>query len=126
MLVDVDAQITFLPCSDLEASRRFYSVILGLEVVVDQGTCLIFGVANSSFVGVCEREDSGSTEGVIVTFVTDDVDGWCDRILEAGGTVDRGPEHSNRYDIYHAFLQDPDGNTLEIQRFDDPKWFSKP
>ncbi len=124
--MDADAQITFLPCSNLASSRTFYTEVLGLEVIVDQGTCLIFGVTNCSYVGVCEREDLESTEGVIVTFVTDDVDGWCDRILEAGGKIDSGPEHSDHYSIYHAFLHDPDGNTLEIQRFDDPEWASQP
>ena len=125
-MANIDAQITFLPSADLALSRAFYTEILGLEVVVDQGSCLIFGVTDSSFVAVCEREDARSTPGVIVTFVTDDVDAWCDRILAAGGRIDNGPEHSDRYGIYHAFLSDPDGNLLEIQRFDDPTWASHP
>jgi catechol 2,3-dioxygenase-like lactoylglutathione lyase family enzyme len=124
--VNIDAQITFLPSGNLSLSREFYTEILGLEITVDQGSCLIFRVTNDAFVAVCQRETVESATGVIVTFVTDDVDGWCERILEAGGRIDAGPEHSDRYGIYHAFLSDPDGNLLEIQTFDDPAWASRP
>jgi len=124
--VNINAQITFLPSGNLSLSRAFYTEILGLEVTVDQGSCLIFGVTDSSFVAVCERGEARSTTGVIVTFVTDDVDAWCERILAAGGRIDSGPEHSDRYGIYHVFLSDPDGNLIEIQTFDDPAWASRP
>ncbi|MEA2010341.1 MAG: VOC family protein [Actinomycetota bacterium] len=119
-----DAQITFLPSSDLQRSRTFYERILGLVLVTDQGMCHIYRVAKGAFLGVCERETVTPTDGVIVTLVSDGVDGWCDQIIEAGGTIERGPEHSERFGIYHAFLRDPDGNLLEIQRFDDPEWSS--
>ena len=119
-----DAQITFLPTGDLERSRTFYERTLGLELVTDQGTCHIYRVTTEAFLGGCERETISPTEGVIVTLVTDDVDGWCRQIIAAGGTIDRGPDHSAQFGIYHAFLRDPDGNLLEIQRFDDPGWSS--
>ena len=121
-----DAQITFLPSADLERSRAFYSGVLGLDLVVDQGTCHIYKVAGEAFLGICRRDVVEATEGVIFTFVTDDVDGWCTRILDSGGRIESGPEHSDRYRIHHAFLRDPDGHRLEIQRFDDPDWSSAP
>ena len=119
-----DAQITFLGCADLARSRKFYESVIGLQLVVDQGSCLIFRVGSDAYLGVCERE--GATPGVatIVTLVTDDVDGWCDRIVRAGGELGARPAHNDTYGIYHAFLRDPDGHTLEIQRFDDPNWAS--
>jgi len=121
-----DAQITFLPSADLERSRAFYEGSLGLELVVDQGTCHIFAVTDGAFLGTCQRGAVEATEGVIFTFVTDDVDGWCTRILDSGGRIESGPAHSAQYGIYHAFLRDPDGHRLEIQRFDDPDWSSAP
>jgi len=124
--VSADAQITFLPSSDLERSRTFYEEVLGLELVTDQGSCHIYRVTNEAFLGVCVRETVSPTDGVIVTLVTQDVDGWCERVAAAGGTIDRGPDHNERFGIYHAFLRDPDGNLLEIQRFDDPGWSSPP
>ena len=124
--MSADAQITFLPSSDLERSRTFYEEVLGLELVTDQGTCHIYRVTNEAFLGVCVKDVPYQTDGVIVTLVTQDVDGWCERVTAAGGMIDRGPDHSERFGIYHAFLRDPDGNLLEIQRFDDPGWSSPP
>ncbi len=119
-----DAQITFLGCADLARSRTFYESVIGLQVVVDQGSCLVFRVANDAYLGVCERKGASPGVATIVTLVTDDVDAWCDRVVGAGGAIRSGPTHNDEYGIYHAFLQDPDGHTLEIQRFDDPDWAS--
>jgi catechol 2,3-dioxygenase-like lactoylglutathione lyase family enzyme len=123
-----DAQITFLPSSDLGRSRAFYEGVLGLDLVVDQGSCYVFRAAPAAFIGTCHRTEASATDGAIFTFVVDDVDGWCARIAAAGGSeaIERAPEHSDRYGIYHAFLRDPDGHLLEIQRFDDPEWASGP
>lgn len=120
----IDAQITFLPCSDLKASRRFYEQILGLPLVVDQGTCLIFGVTDGAYLGVCEHLDPIEGRSVIVTLVADDVDAWCAGVSERGGVIASGPERNDRFGIYHAFILDPDGHHVEIQRFDDPQWAS--
>lgn len=122
----IDAQITFLPTADLARSSRFYREVLGLPLAVDQGSCHIFRVSGDAYLGVCERTEPTATDGVIFTFVTDDVDGWCDRIRANGGTIDVGPEYSSTYQIHHAFLRDPDENLLEIQRFDDPDWAATP
>ncbi len=119
-----DALVTFLPSTDLGASRNFYEGVLGLDLVVDQSTCLIFRVTNSAFLGVCHKSELPTPSGVITTLVTDDVDAWCDGIADRGWAIDSGPEHSDVYGIYHAFLSDPSGNRLEIQRFDDPTWMT--
>ena len=122
MSLPVDAQITFLPSSDLAASRAFYEGVLGLELAVDQGVCLIFRTSGESFLGVCEHLEPIGGRSVIVTLVTDDVDSWCERIVANGGRLASGPEHNDRFAIYHAFVLDPDGHHVEIQRFDDPDW----
>jgi catechol 2,3-dioxygenase-like lactoylglutathione lyase family enzyme len=122
VLPPIDAQITFLPCSDLPASRRFYGDVLGLRLAVDQGSCLIFAVTDDAFLGVCEHLEPVDGRSVIVTLVSDDVDAWCESIVERGGVIASGPEHNDRFGIYHAFIHDPDGHHVEIQRFDDPNW----
>ena len=117
-----DAQITFLPVADLDASRAFYEGVLGLEVATDQGSCLIFATGGGSYVGVCERDGASPSSGVILTLVANDVDGWSQKLEAANVDVVSGPDHSEAYGIYHVFFHDPDGHLLEIQRFDDPKW----
>jgi catechol 2,3-dioxygenase-like lactoylglutathione lyase family enzyme len=119
-----DDLITFLMVEDLERSHRFYGEVLGLPLVLDQGTCRIYGVAAGAHIGICRRPEAAVLSGTIVTLVTDDVDGWHARLAEAGTTVERPPTISEEFGIHHAFYRDPDGHLLEIQRFLDPKWRS--
>jgi catechol 2,3-dioxygenase-like lactoylglutathione lyase family enzyme len=113
-----DVQITFLYVRDLARSAAFYGGVLGLELVRDQGACLIYRAAADAYVGVCDHRPPGPG-GVIITLVTDDVDGWADRLSAAGHTVD-GPHENARFELYHCFVHDPDGHLVEIQRFHDP------
>jgi catechol 2,3-dioxygenase-like lactoylglutathione lyase family enzyme len=121
-----DAFISFLPSGDLGRSADFYERVLGLDLIVDQGTCRIYRVAGTAYVGVCLRDPFDEVQPVITTLVADDVDGWCARIVANGWSIEVGPEHSDGYSLYHAFFRDPDGNRLEIQRFDDPAWDTGP
>lgn len=115
-------QITFLSVEDLGRAGTFYGEVLALDVVVDQGDCLIFRLSGDAFLGVCARPGRTRTEGVIVTLVTDDVDGWHSRLVAAHVVCDSPPAHHPNYDIYQAFYRDPDGHVIEIQRFADPDW----
>jgi catechol 2,3-dioxygenase-like lactoylglutathione lyase family enzyme len=118
----IDAQITFLPVESVERSRAFYEGVLAFALVVDQGACHIYRVTDQAYVGLCEHLDPIEGRSVVFTLVTDDVDGWCRRIEANGGVIETGPEHNDRFSIYHAFVRDPDGHHIEIQRFDDPAW----
>lgn len=117
-----EAQITFCYVPDLAASACFYEDVLRLELVVDQGTCRIYRVAGGGYLGFCERPIEPRPESVLLTLVTDDVDGWHERLVAARVSVDQEPRVSAEYGIYHAFYRDPAGYRIEIQRFDDPAW----
>jgi len=119
-----DQQVTFLYTQDLERSAAFYGQTLGLTMVLDQGGCRIFRSSANAFVGVCQSREAGpaNPDGVIVTFVTEDVDGWYDKLTARGVTFDAPPRENTDYNIYHCFLRDPDGYKIEIQRFQDPSW----
>ncbi len=60
--------------------------------------------------------------GALLSLVTNDVDEWHDNLVAAGATIVRPPEHSAVYEVYGFFAEDPDGNSIEVQRFDDPGW----
>ncbi len=119
-----DSQVTFIYATRLDESSRFYRELLGLELVLDQGPCQIFRVAGSAFLGVCKCSDERpvSPEGVIVTLVSNDVDGWHTKLAAAGVQFQAPPAFNERFNIYHVFLHDPDGYKLEIQQFRDPGW----
>jgi catechol 2,3-dioxygenase-like lactoylglutathione lyase family enzyme len=115
-----DQQITFLYTRDLEASARFYEGVLGLPLVLDQGTCRIYRAAQAGYLGVCARADAppGQQSALIITLVTPDVDGWYARLIASGVAIEHPPRHNPIYAIYHFFLRDPNGYLIEIQRFE--------
>jgi catechol 2,3-dioxygenase-like lactoylglutathione lyase family enzyme len=117
-----DAQITFIRATDLEESTRFYRDLLELELVLDQGGCRIFRAGDSAYLGVCVHMGEPVPEGVVVTLVAEDVDGWHERLIARGVEFDKEPTHNAQFKIYHCFFRDPDHHLLEIQRFDDPHW----
>ncbi len=116
-----ESGLTFLHCEDIERTTKFYTEILDLPLVLDQGGCRIFRINDGSFIGFCQRPVP-TTKGTIITFVDNDVDGWAERLKQKGVKLEKEPTHNVEYLIYHIFFRDPDGYLLEIQRFDDPDW----
>ena len=118
-----DQQVTFLYTRDLGATARFYEQMLGLGLVLDQGTCRIYRISTDGFLGFCQRAEAPERPvGVIVTLVTEDVDGWHARLAARGVSFEKAPAFNPDYNIYHCFLRDPNGYLLEIQSFRDPAW----
>ena len=118
-----DQQVTFLYTLDLATTARFYEQVLGLSLVLDQGTCRIYRVSADGFLGFCQRAEAPERPaGIIVTLVTEDVDGWYARLSARGVAFEKAPALNPDYNIYHCFLRDPNGYLLEIQSFRDPAW----
>lgn len=108
--------LVFLYVSDLERSSAFYGT-LGLELLVDQGSCRIFGEAGTMMVGLCGGRVP-DPDGLIVTLVTDEVEDVCAELARRGVEFEQMPSYAAEYHITHAFLRDPDGYLVEIQRFE--------
>jgi catechol 2,3-dioxygenase-like lactoylglutathione lyase family enzyme len=117
-----DSQITFCYTPDLEAAAQFYEDVLGLPLALDQGACRIYRVAKCAYLGFCTRADAPRPDGIILTLVTDDVDGWHARLVQRGVEFEKPPALNEKFNIYHCFLRDPAGYLIEIQRFEDPRW----
>lgn len=117
-----DAYLSFLRVSDLEVTTRFYTQTLGLDLVLDQGRCRIFRAAPGGYLGFCQADQVPDAKGLILTLVTDDVDGFYRRLSKGGIQFDQPPTVNSEFRIYHCFFRDPDGYLLEIQRFEDSEW----
>lgn len=114
-----DQQITFLYTADLAATAQFYEQLLGLPLALDQGDCRIYRVSRDGLLGFCQRANAPQQPaGIIVTLVTQDVNGWYARLAERGVAFEHAPARNSKYSIYHCFLRDPNGYLLEIQRFE--------
>ncbi len=114
-------QITFLYTADLARTADFYERGLGLRLARDQGHCRLYHVAGAAYLGFCERLDRPQQPvGVVVTLVTEAVDAWWAQLLAAGATPEKAPAENPPYRIYNAFVRDPNGYLIEIQRFWEP------
>jgi catechol 2,3-dioxygenase-like lactoylglutathione lyase family enzyme len=117
----VSQQITFLDTRDLRRTADFYERVLGLRLARDQGTCRIYHVSGTAYVGFCEKPDApGEPRGLVLTLVTDEVDRWCAHLRSEGVEFVKAPADNPRYRIYNAFVRDPNGYVIEIQRFWEP------
>jgi catechol 2,3-dioxygenase-like lactoylglutathione lyase family enzyme len=120
MLPAFDQTITFLHTSDLNKTAHFYEELLGLELVRDQGVCRIYRTSGDGFIGFCKHLEPAAPQGVILTLVCEDVDGWYEKLRQKGVEFSKAPAHNPKFGIYHCFFKDPNGYLLEIQRFDQP------
>ena len=120
----IDQQLTWVYTDDLDGTATFYRDVLGLEQVLDQGACRIHRAGPDSFIGVCRTRPGRHCEpkGVVITFVTADVDGWYAYLSSKDVTIDSAPEHSQQFNVYCFFARDPNGYLIEFQRFMDPSW----
>ena len=119
----IDRQITFLYTRDLATTARFYEQILGLPLVLDQGSCRIYRVSGDGYLGFCRREAAlEQPTGIILTIVTDEVDEWYRYLKAQNVDFKKLPTYNPDYNIYHCFPRDPNGYLIEIQRFLDPTW----
>ena len=118
----IDSHIVFLATTDLSATAAFYEETLGLTLALDQGKCRIYEVAEKAYLGFCATAELTSTEGVIITLVSRDVDAWYQKLKTLGVAFEKEPTYNPEFKIYHCFLRDPNGYLVEIQRFEDPKW----
>lgn len=113
-----DGMIVFLGTVDLEATDHFYREILGFELYKDQGLCRIYSVPGGGKIGFCSHlEPIYGDKSPIITFVTDKVDDFYERLSKMSDKVIASPKVNPRFDIYHFFTEDPSGYTVEIQKF---------
>ena len=116
-------QITFINVLDLERSHRFYHTLLGLALVLDHGDCRIYRVTGDAYVGICKRPQNIHAPGsFLFTLITPQVEEEVERLDAAGVTIEVPTQHNSTYQITQAFILDPDGYRIEIQRFHDPNW----
>jgi catechol 2,3-dioxygenase-like lactoylglutathione lyase family enzyme len=118
----INSTITFLKTRDLGRTTDFYTQVLGLPLILDQGTCKIFRAGDSAYLGFCTTVASTGSNEVIFTFVVDDVDEACAELEKAGIQIEVRPRYNPQYNIYQFFMRDPNGYLLEVQRFFDPAW----
>jgi catechol 2,3-dioxygenase-like lactoylglutathione lyase family enzyme len=98
---------------DLTNAPRSYVDLLGLDVLVEDGSYLRVGGAGGFPIGM-EQSEVGSVEGgPEITVQVDDVDAKYARLMAAGVRFD-GPPTDQEWGARHAWLRDPDGRRVSI------------
>ncbi len=117
----IDQQITFLYYRDLMGAAHFYGEVLGLELAVDQGFAKIYRVAGDAYIGVVDEQRgyhrANPVKPVEITLVVPDVDAWFDYLRGAGVATLTEPRDLAELKIRMFLLEDPEGYTIEIQKF---------
>jgi glyoxylase I family protein len=104
----------FLYVSDLAQSRRFYTELLGLRVLLEEKGYVRVGVPDGLHIGMeVGKPWQIGAHGIEMNLEVDDVDAWTRRLREAGIQIDQGPSDMP-WGARHAFFQDPDGYRLSI------------
>ena len=111
-----------IPCTDLDASRAFYSIALapfGHKLVYDGESSLGFGIGDGGdddepFALELGEPPRVRTHIAFTADSTGQVDDFHAAALAAGGT-DNGPPGERPYGVYYyaAFVLDPDGHNIE-------------
>ncbi len=118
---------TMLRVGDLEASKRFYTELLGMKVLREHEypegkfTLCFLGYGDEASNTVLELTynwgtssyDLGNAFGHIA-IGTDDIRGTCERVRAAGGKVTREPGPMKHGTTVIAFVEDPNGYKVEL------------
>lgn len=110
--------ILFLGTENLKETDDFYRNILGLKLYKDQKTCRIYKINEKASIGFCTHiKKTVGEKSPIITLIVEDVDGVYKQIISKGIETEDKPKINEKFNIYHFFLKDNNGYTLEIQKF---------
>ncbi len=118
-MIKINQQITFLPTEKLNEMEHFYSDVLSLAKILDQGDCIIFKTTDTAYIGFCKKNFKFDTDRIILTLVTDQVDEFYNELQSKSVPCESSPTINEKYRIYHFFVKDPNGYLVEIQQFID-------
>lgn len=102
----------FMLVSDLDAQRRLFTDVIGLQLLVDEGEYLAIGGDEGFRVGM-EQGAARGCEGTEINIRVDDLDSAYARLLESGVTVE-GPPEDQEWGARHVWFRDVDGRRMSI------------
>ena len=115
------SQITFFYYADLREPARFYSEIMGFELVDDQGFARIYRVAKAAFVGLVTGEQGFRRpqpyNAVLLTVLVSDPDAWYVYLKGKGVKFLTELLEKPAIQVRCFYVEDPGGYPIEIQQF---------
>lgn len=113
--------VAFAATAKPEASRTFYEDVLGLDLIVDEPTAIVFDAPNAS-VRISKVESVQPPDYTVLGWDVADLDSVVDALVEAGvelAQYDDLPQDERGVATFPdgtrvAWFEDPDGNTLSV------------
>jgi catechol 2,3-dioxygenase-like lactoylglutathione lyase family enzyme len=107
-----------IPVADVDRSAAFYADVLGLPLLFRYPGNAFFE-AGGIRLYLATPTEPGFSGTATLYFRVDDVTAVFDRLVARGARVREVPEIAHRdagYDLWLAFVQDPDGNNIGLMR----------
>lgn len=112
----INQSIHFYGTNDLKKTKQFYMDVCHLSLSKDQIKCHIYTQEDRFYVGFCTHlEVTTANRSPIITFLVDDVQAWHKHMALFSEVSEVSV--NDYYHIEHFFCKDPNGYTIEFQRF---------
>lgn len=106
--------VTNIKTSNIEAARKFYEDVLGLDVLMDHGWIRTYGNNESMRVQISFAEQGGSGTPVPdISVEVDEVDEAFAQMKAAGFAIEYGPV-DEPWGVRRFFVRDPFGRLVNI------------
>jgi len=123
-LPNIDSQIIFFYYKNVDEVTPFYERTLGLTKTFDLGWVKIYRITPTSYIGLTSENrgfhKASPNKPAMLSIVTDDVDGWYDRLSQSGANivsklkpVTESPA-PDRAPVRGFIVEDPGGYTVEF------------
>lgn len=114
----IQESIVFLGTDKMEETHNFMTEFLNLSLYKDQGLCRIYDLTENSKIGFCQHMAiTNQDKSPIITLIVEDVDKYYQGLIKKGLDIKEKPQINEYFKIYHFFIKDPNGYTIEIQKF---------
>jgi len=107
-----------VPVADVDRAAEFYEHVLGLPMLFRYPGNAFFD-ADGVRLYLAAPTEPGFDGAATIYFRVDDVSGTLERLEKKGAKVRERPEivfGTDDYDLWLAFVQDPDGNNIGLMR----------
>ena len=108
-----------VPVADVDLATEFYERVLGLHLLFNYPGNAFFADEGGIRLYLARPTEPGYSGAATLYFRVDDVTSTFETLVARGATPREAPEVVHRdeaYDLWLAFVQDPDGNNIGLMR----------
>ena len=121
----ITAAMVIFYIDDMDQALSFYKTALGLTATTESSGWSTFRVADTFEIALhtgaapVDAQSPHPFDALTTTLVlsVDDLDGYCSRIVEHGGTLDRVLEPRDGIPVRMGLVRDPYGNGFQVNEY---------